>query len=61
MSEPEIQVICNGEPRTLPGARTLAELLPALTNAERTVIGPWSSLSIWVAPITNSPPRRGTT
>ena len=25
MSEPEIQVICNGEPRTLPGARTLAE------------------------------------
>lgn len=33
MNEPEIQVICNGEPRSLPGACTLAELLPTLTDA----------------------------
>lgn len=33
MSEPGIQVICNGEVRQLPGGRTLAELLPTLTSA----------------------------
>lgn len=33
MSDAEIQVLCNGEPRALPAARTLAELLPELTTA----------------------------
>jgi len=33
MSESVIQVICNGESKTLPGGRTLAELLPTLTDA----------------------------
>ena len=33
MSGSVIQVICNGEVRELPGGRTLAELLPTLTNA----------------------------
>ncbi len=33
MSEPEIQVICNGERKTLPCGRSLAEVLPVLTSA----------------------------
>ncbi|MFZ5654474.1 MAG: sulfur carrier protein ThiS [Pseudomonadota bacterium] len=33
MNAPRIEVICNGEPRALCGGRTLAELLPELTEA----------------------------
>ena len=33
MNQSVIRVICNGEARALPGGHTLAEVLPALTQA----------------------------